>query len=450
MRKILTIAAREYRAMVGTKAFLISVTMMPILMLGGILAMELLKNVSSVKERTIAVIDHEGSFLPVLDEAAERQRQFVHGRANGEASPKFREPDVPGMSPESYRLEKIDPANVDDQLRLQLSERVRNQELYAIVEIPKDVLKPGLTEDNKVQFYAQDSSLSVARRWIEQVINQYAKDRRIAELGLTRDELRRFNDANSNVQIVGQGLMTETAEGEIQGEKETDVMTAIFLPMGVMLLMFMVIFMAAQPMLESVLEEKSQRIAEVLLGSANPFQLMMGKLLGTVGGSLTIFAIYLTGAFAFATYREWTHLVPFRLIPWFIVFQIAGVLFYASIFMAVGASVSQLKEAQSMLLPVWMLLMAPLFVWFAIVRDPTSAVAMIFSYFPPTTPTTMILRMATPYAIPWWEPVLGLILTLGATLVVVVLAGRIFRIGILWQGKTPKLGEVLKWAIVGR
>lgn len=213
--------------------------------------------------------------------------------------------------------------------------------------------------------------------------------------------------------------------------------------------MFMVIFMASQPMLESVLEEKSQRIAEVLLGSANPSQLMTGKLLGTVAGSLTTFLIYWGGVFTITSNQGWTEFIPMGIVPWFIVFQIVGVLFYASIFMAVGASVSQLKEAQSMLLPVWMLLMAPLFVWFIIVRDPQGPLAMGFSFFPPTAPTTMVLRMATGQTIPFWQPIVALLGTLVGTLIIVVLAGRIFRVGILWQGKTPKISEILKWAFVG-
>ena len=207
--------------------------------------------------------------------------------------------------------------------------------------------------------------------------------------------------------------------------------------------------MASQPMLESVLEEKSQRIAEVLLGSANPFQLMMGKLLGTVAGSLTIFTIYLGGVYAIAAYRDWTDLIPLELVPWFLVFQITGVLFYAAIFMSVGASVSQLKEAQSLLLPVWMMLMAPMFVWYMIVRDPQGPIAIVLSFFPPTAPTTMVLRLATGQSIPIWQPIIALLATLLSTVIIVILAGRIFRVGILWQGKTPKVSEIMKWAILG-
>ena len=455
MRKIITIAIREYWAMVGTKAFLVSIIMMPILMLGGIFAMELMQNVEQTKERTIAVIDHSNQFYDLLTERAAIHKAMLQKQAEMKASGKSAEEpsddiSVPGMAPEIYHLEKIDPQSASEELRFELSERIRNQELYAFVEIPADVLKTGLTDDNDIKFYSQDSSLSLARNWLGSVVSRLAKEKRIAESGIAKSDVRKIRKASSPVTVKGFGLFTKSNNGSIKTESEQNPITSLFLPMGIMMLMFMVIFMAAQPMLESVIEEKSQRIAEVLLGSANPFQLMLGKLLGTVAGSLTVFAIYAIGAFLLASNRGWMDLVPFEIMPWFLAFQIVGVLLYASIFMAVGASVSQLKEAQSMLLPVWMLMMSPLFIWFFIVRDPLGPLATGFSFFPPATPTTMVLRMATGQSIPVWQPILGLVLTLLTTLLIVFLAARIFRVGILWQGKTPKLSEIFRWATTGQ
>ena len=212
------------------------------------------------------------------------------------------------------------------------------------------------------------------------------------------------------------------------------------------MLMFAVIFMAAQPMLESVLEEKSQGIAEVLLGSVSSFQLMLGKLLGTVSGSLTVFVIYILGTLIWSFYTGTSEQIPFELAPWFVVFQILGVLFYAAIFLAIGASVSQLKEAQAFLMPVWLLMLSPDFVWLLLIRDPLGSTSVCLSLFPPATPTAMMLRLATGQAIPWWQPVLGALLLALATLMVVLFAARIFRAGILWQGKTPRLAEMIRWA----
>ncbi|MCH2181713.1 MAG: ABC transporter permease [Mariniblastus sp.] len=448
MRKILTIAAREYRAMVGTKGFLISVIMMPVLMLGSLFAMELMKQVSETKNRNIAVIDHSGFLFDELQAAANKRNQLVD-QAMLSAKPGDSRQEMPGVIPERFLLEKVDIAPITDDVRISLSDRVLQQQLYAFIEIPADVLDTGLTSDNKVMFYSQDSNLSLTRNWFADTLSDMVRQRREEESGIPEETLQRIKETDQRVPIIGQGLMTRNQQGEIETAAEKEILEAVFLPLGIMMLMFMVIFMASQPMLESVLEEKSQRIAEVLLGSASPFQLMMGKLIGTVGGSLTIFAIYLAGGYGLAAYRGWTAIVPLELVPWFLVFQVAGVFFYASIFLAVGASVSQLKEAQSMLLPVWVLLMLPLFIWFVIVQDPLSRLSVLISLFPPATPTTMLLRLATGQQIPLWQPVLGLVLTTLTTFLIVVLAGRIFRVGILWQGKTPKLGELVKWAIVG-
>lgn len=463
--------------MVGTKAFLFSIIMMPILMGGSIIAMELLQNVGEIKVRKIAVSDATGEFLAAI-EAGATIRNKIKGTANeDEEDTEFGERRV-GATKEDYVIETIDPASMNDDLRFELSERIRNQDLYAFVEIPEGALESGVTmqemiklamggndnEDDseteiestkpnkeidnadKIRFFAQDASLSEAKIWLSAIINETVKIKRLEEAGIPAMAVQK---ASMPIPIVGMGLVEKSSDGTMNANEESNMLRAIFLPMGVMMMMFMVIFMASQPMLESVLEEKSQRIAEVLLGSANPMQLMTGKLIGTVAGSLTVFLIYLVGMYALCIYRGWTEHIPFELAPWFIVFQVVGVLFYAAIFMAIGASVSQLKEAQSMLLPVWMLLMSPMFVWIFIVRDPLGKMATGFSLFPPATPTTMMLRMGTGTTIPLWQPVLGLVLTVIATAFIVFLAARIFRVGILWQGKTPKITEILKWAFTG-
>jgi ABC-2 type transport system permease protein len=208
----------------------------------------------------------------------------------------------------------------------------------------------------------------------------------------------------------------------------------------------MVIFMSAQPLLESVMEEKAGRIAEVLLGSVSAPALMLGKLLGNVAGSLTVVAIYAAGGYAAAVYNGWTDLVPLDMVPWFLIYQLFAVLLFSSIFMAVGAAVNTLKEAQSMLLPIWLLLMCPLFVWLQIVREPNGAIAEWLSFFPPATPLVMILRLASEAVIPAWQIVASLVVLLVATAACVYVAGRVFRIGILWQGKAPKLHELAGWA----
>ncbi len=465
MRKILTIADREYRAMVGTRAFLISITIMPVLMLGSILAMELLKDLGDVQDQRIVVIDHTGKLFGPLRLAAEQHNSLIDQMTESrqsESSPSAAESDddekLPGFSRgQRYLLERWTGDSIDDEQRWELSEQVRRQDIYAFVEIPADVMdvELPLTLDQavdfaaqlpKIRFFSEDSTFSGARTWLGSVINSFVKAERLGAAGI--DPLL-VEKASIPVPVRGLGLLEKSADGQVREATEKNELLTIFLPLGVMLLMFMVIFMASQPMLESVLEEKSQRIAEVLLGSANPYQLMTGKLLGGVGGSLTILAIYLGGGLLMVWYRGWTEFIPLDLIPWFVVFQICGVLFFAAIFMAVGASVTQLKEAQSMLMPVWVLMMTPMFIWFMVIREPNGPLATWFSFFPPATPTMMMLRMSTGATIAAWQPALALLLLVGSTVVCIYIAARIFRVGLLWQGKTPRFNELLQWAFRG-
>lgn len=446
MSKIITIAAREFRAIVGTKAFLLSVSIMPILMFGGFLAMQLLQERGGIEEKKIAVIDHSGQYIELLQTSAEANNAFVESSLRPkDAESKESVPDVakrkgaPSSSKGTkYLLQKVEAAQADEAKLLELSDQIRQQKLAAILEIPGD-----LADSGTARLYSEDTGLSSMNFWLNDRLNERVKQLRYEKLGLDANVIRQ---ATAPVAIKSLGLVQANADGSVKAAEEKDALASMLLPMFVMMLMFMVIFMAAQPMLESVLEEKSQRIAEVLLGSVSPSQLMAGKLIGCVGGSLTIVSLYVAGGYFFAAQKGYADMVPLHLIPWFIVFQILGVMFYASLFLAVGASVSQLKEAQSMLLPIWMLLMCPMFVWFMIVQEPNGSLAVGFSMFPPATPTTMMLRMATGVTVPIWQPIVGIVLLLLATSACVWVAGRIFRVGILWQGKNPKITELVRWA----
>lgn len=450
MNKILIIANREFWAIVGTKAFLVSLAIMPLMMFGGFIAMRMLQERGGIDEKRIAVIDHSQLFFESLSQSAEAHNRAMDRTLQAtsseslEISTGFEEKKSgppTGVRGTKFILEKIDPAEMNDQKRLELSQRIRIQELGAFLEIPADVL-----ETNSAGLYSEDPGFSSASSWLGGVINEKAKSIRFEKLSLNAETVQR---AIQPVRLKSLGLLQVKSDGQIQAAEEKNPLTGLILPMVFMMLMFMVIFMSSQPMLESVLEEKAQRIAEVLLGSVSPSQLMTGKLLGSVAGSLTIVVVYFSGAFLFAQQKGYIELIPLNIIPWFVVFQILGVMFYASIFMAVGASVSQLKEAQSMLLPAWILLMCPLFVWFVIVQEPNGKVAFWMSMFPPATSTTMVLRMATGVTVPWWQPAIGVGLLILSTAVCVFLAGRIFRVGILWQGKTPKLTDIARWAISG-
>lgn len=474
MRKILTIAFREYKAMVGTKAFLLSITMMPILMLGSIFVMNFLQNSGEVKTRNIAVLDHTGNFYNAISKAASDRNKKLDDQLAQSKQPSGgllqEQPQGMNLIRERYLFQEIAPLPNEQSQLAELCNKIRQQQLYAIVEIPAGIgqlvnANPNKTDSGEtasgeiglpndsptpapaIRFYSEESGLADAKRWIAGVINQKIREQRFKEMNINPADVAK---ASVGVAVNGMGLASRKGNGSVvAAARQTEPLQAIFVPLGVMILMFAVIFMAAQPMLESVMEEKSQRIAEVLLGSVNSFQLMTGKLLGTVSGSLTVFLIYSTGLLGMAYYNGSLEQLPLDLAPWFLTFQVLGVLFYASIFLAIGASVSQLKEAQALLLPVWLMMMSPMFAWLLLVRDPLGKTSTLISFFPPATPTAMMLRMATGRSVPWWQPTLGALALALCTLMVVFFAARIFRTGILWQGKTPKISEILRWGFRG-
>ncbi len=140
-----------------------------------------------------------------------------------------------------------------------------------------------------------------------------------------------------------------------------------------------------------MLEEKIQRIAEVLLSSIPPFQLMLGKLLGTVAVALTTASLYLLGAYFALKRTGYVQYFPSDQVSWFIAFLALAVLMFGSIFIAIGASVTDMKEAQSMMGPIMLLLVSPMFVWFNVVREPNSTMALVIQPDPPLTPMLMIV-----------------------------------------------------------
>ena len=467
MKKILTIARREYQAMVATKAFLIGLAMMPVLMLGGMYAPGLLKGMQKSEERKIAVVDFTGQLFTPLSAATGMKNAVTQAAidrdTDGESQSEGTEDEKKRRAKQSFGLDDINtyvlelvlPKDFNDEKRLELSDRIRNGELHGFVEIPGNMLEvtpidphakdlEQLVAMPEVIYCSQDSAISDVKSWLQNALTQLVRAERLKAAGVDQSILI---ELEKRARIEATGLYERSEDGSAIPERKPDELTSIFLPMGIMMLMFMIVMMSAQPMLESVLEEKSLRISEVLLGSANARQLMLGKLIGNVGGSLTVFSLYAGGAVIAASYQGYLDIIPLRVIPYFVIYQVLAVMLFSSVFMAIGASVSQLREAQSLLLPVWMVMMFPLMVWIMVVREPNGNLATTLSFFPPSTPLMMTLRLATGAVIPMWQILVSIVLLLAGTFVGITAASRIYRVAILHQGKTPKLGDMLSWVV---
>lgn len=438
MHKLFAIAHREFAAMVATRAFLITLVMMPVLMLGGLVLLPMVGKLGGQKTRRIVIVDGTGSLLQPIEAAANQRNEMIKASSQ-DASQQGPENDNPFEAAEIWNFESSPESELNDEDRLELSNQIRDGELYAFVEIPPELTdNDGLTP---MQFVSQDAALSGARRWLENLIKQEIRERRLTELGIDPELVA---EANVPVNLEPTMPYKTDGEGEISTKGIAGTLTSMFLPFGIMMLMFMVIFLAAQPMLESGMEEKSNRIAELLLGSVSPTQLMTGKLIGNVAGSFVIFAFYGIGGMFVVQHNDWAIDLPWTMMPWLILFQILGVLFFSSIFLTIGASVSELKEAQSLLLPVWLMLMVPMMVWFAAVRDPNGIVAVSLSFFPPSTPLMMSLRLSSGQTMPWWHPPLAALMMMIATYIVVSIAGRIYRASLLKSDSAKTIAQLFK------
>ncbi|MEO1619000.1 MAG: ABC transporter permease [Planctomycetota bacterium] len=460
MNRILTVAQRELMAMIGTKAFLVTLFMMPLLMGGGIVLMPLLSKMEGGKERSFAVYDGTGQLGPVLKAAAEQRKAMIEARAEDDTE------DVERGSLDVYNIELISASDWSDEKQLELSEQVTAGDLYAFVEIPAALVgkTPESADDSDVETESEDDegddeaaasnpreirfvstsgALSEARGWFRQIIRTELRNRNLNAAGI---DPAKVQAAEPGVSVVNKRPYKAGADGKPVVKDDGNEIASILAPFALMGLMFLVIFLAAQPMLESAMEEKTQKIAEVMLGNVSPREMLTGKLLGNVGGSLIVFILYAIGG-VFALHRmDMLDMLPASMLFWFVIFQILGVLLFSSVFMVIGASVNQLKEAQSLLIPVWLVLMAPLMVWFNVLRDPNGMVATGFTFFPPSAPLMSILRLGTGAAIPSWQLPLAAVLLLITTVMILYLASRIYRASLLRSDGATTILQILKRA----
>jgi len=437
MNKALIIAKREYRAAVRTKGFLVALLLLPLFMGGGLLVFTLLKDKVDVNDKRIALLDYSGLFADYLKGTAEFRNSNELLNDKGEK-----------VLPAIY-FEFITPdTNDKNQQKLSLSESVRKKEIHAFVQIGSDVVHPRSGEENsRIIYYAENAALDNIRGWLNNVINNKIREIRILELGIDPDKIQ---DLFFWINTEAMGLLTiDTKTGTILEGRRSSEMQTILVPYILLLLMFMMLMMSAIPLLTAVMEEKSERIAEVLLGSVTPLQFMTGKILGSLGVSLTTSAIYIAGAVITLDRMNMSEIIPYHVIPWFFIYMLFNIIMVGSIMAALGATCNDSKDAQAIQFPAMLPIILPLFLMMPIILNPLGKMATGFSLFPLWTPMLMLLRQSTSVTIPLWQPIVGLIGVILFTILCVWAGARIFRSTIILQGKRPKFGTLIKYIARG-
>lgn len=423
MHNTLMILRREYRERVTKKSFWIGAVVLPVFLGGIILGSILLAGFQSEKQRTIALIDATGEIAPA-----------AAAKLSGEKLKDGRP---------MWIVEQVPVRGTLDETRKSLTPRVLAKDLFGVVTIGPDV-----DAENNFSFYGLNVSdigatMALRSALTDSVVANRLKHSQLSIDQQTLDRLTKRVDLET---------YQESATG---GATKKGFLQSYFATFGFVVLMFMSLLLYGIAMLRGVLEEKSTRVMEVLLGSVTPNELMTGKILGiglvgltqmliymvTIGVVRVIILVKMTGGD-----MAWVQdtLGTAKLL-YFIVFFLLGYFFYTALFAAVGAVCNSEQEAQNMQQPLTFMLMIPYIMTFFFVRNPDHIVAVVMSLLPPFAPMIMFTRLMTG-SVPAWQVALSLVLLVGSTWLVFRAAAKIFRIGILMYGKRPTIPEIWRWA----
>ena len=441
MRKILLIAKRDYLASIRTKAFLFGLVVAPLLFGGGFIGMALVKGRPDIRDRTVAVIDHTGVAAQAVIEAAQEKnnRDLVDRETSRQTMPR-------------YRFEIVPPDQDAALQRLALSDRIRRGNLFAFVEIRADAFETRKktsrdADDRVVTWYANEGGVAEARRWFSGPLNDGLRRVRLAKLGIDPEH---FGEILDTVPLLNMNLLTrEKKTGQIREAGKKGDMENFAVSFSVTMLLVMIVMVTSGPMLPAIAEDKMQRVFEMLLASATPFELIAGKVIAALGRSLTSSVVYIVGAILLLNSLALIGLAPLQLLPWFLIYLVTEVTMLCAFASALGAACGSPQDAQSLGVVLVAPVMIPLFLLAPVMQQSNGPIATAMSLFPLFTPIMMLMRQAMPGGVPWWQPWLGLAGVLAATVAMSWIAARIFRIGILLQGKPPNLAELARWAIRG-
>lgn len=438
MNKILLVALREYKAIVKTKGFLIGLAIAPIFMAGGFLFALAAEKMKDTDDQKLAIVDDSGLIAPVIVAAAQaRNKAEVNDPKTGKK--------VKGV----YQVEVLANDSTDPaKRRLELSDQVRRDKLHAFMEIGAAVVDPGDNRDAAaIRYYSKNSAMDEMRRWLSYPINNELRRLRLAKAGIDSTAVPHLFSWS---EVEGMELVSmDSKTGQMQQARRSNEGRAVAVPMAAVMAMYMLVMIGASPLMNSVVEEKNQRIAELIVSSIRPFPFMAGKLLGGIAITLTAGLAYLAAGLALTGKFNWLDYVPVSLLPWFAVYLLTLILMQGSVFMAIGSACNDPRDMQNWMLPAMLPVILPLLMMMPMIEAPNSAFSTTMSLVPPFTPMLMMVRQASPEGIPTWQAWVGLAEVLAFTAFCLFVGGRIFRVGILMSGKPPKLKELVRWAVRG-
>ena len=429
------ITKREFLNKVKNKSFILMTFLSPLIMVGVITLVVYLTQLNNDKVRTISVLDESNLFANEFE------------------------------SNESTKYDILESIDLDTAKKL-----VKEAENYGLLYIPKGENIDAIAD--KIKFFSEDSPSLLVMDKIEDKIEEKARKIKLKNSGLDPEIVNQLRvRINTNL---------ETFDGEKTSKLGSGLKLIFGGAAGYLLFMFIIIY--GNMIMRSVIEEKTSRIIEVIISSVKPVQLLLGKIFGTSLAGISQFLIWvIIGSILLTTVsavlgidvagaqmaqqqelidqvasnpqaqdeinlivQEILNLPLANLVIMFIFFFIGGYLLYASLYAAIGAAVDNETDTQQFMLPIIMPLMLAIYVgFFTVIENPHGTVSQVFSYIPFTSPVVMLMRI--PFGVPIWQQVISLVLLFGTFFVTVLMAAKIYRIGILMYGKKPSYKELAKW-----
>jgi ABC-type Na+ efflux pump, permease component len=408
MKKILLVIEREFITRVKKKSFIIMTILVPVLFAGLMIVSTLLKDIKSDKEKKIAVFDETGKI----------GHELV---------------DIGTM--------KFEVANKSlDELKKEL----QNENYYAILSV-----------ENGDSARTVGNLMLISQKAIGMDVQETVKVqlKKIVE----KIELQKYDISPEVLAILQQELNFKTILLDESGdEKESHTAALMGLAMICGIIIFFIVFMFGVQIMRSVIEEKSNRIIEIIISSIKPIQLMLGKIIGVALVVITQMLIWIVvigiiliigeSQFAeqIAVIKSYIHGVPVgTLLTCFIIYLILGYLLYASLFAAVGSAADNETDTQQLQTIVTVPIMIGYFVMIIVSMNPENPLAFWTSMIPFTSPMVMLARI--PYGVPAWEIALSIALLIATFILITWVAARIYRVGILMYGKKASFKELIKW-----
>jgi ABC-2 type transport system permease protein len=455
MKRVWLVAQREFLAAVVNKGFVIGLLVMPAIIAILVMVMPRLMSTQGSQIRgEVAVIDPTGQVFDALrdgltPDAITRRRTEGARRALENAPAPVRA--VANESSNAAIERTMGAAPAFTILQRAATADVQSEKRWLTDPVAKDsprhlalvVIHPDAITQDAAQAEYGGYDIYIPENTDERVETTIFDAMRET---LVTARVRAHNMDRAQVEAVMRVRRASSVTVTAGTERRTNVGFNRFLPFIFAGLLVFGIMIGGQTLLTQVIEEKSSRVVEVLLSAVSPLELMAGKILGQMAVSMLVLALYVVMGLLLLTSFAMLGLIEPMLIVYLIVFFLVGYLVFASVFAAVGAAVNEMREAQSLMTPVMLALMAPWFFATPIGRDPDSAFSVAMSLIPPINTFAMMIRLASTTPPPLWQVGLSIIIGVASAVLAMWFAAKIFKVGLLMHGKPPNMATMIRWA----